>query len=131
MSAASYGPADALLQAWEDWQAAMRALLEARPGEPEEAREIRFQRIDEAAHRIREQEVCELAGVVIRLRLVCSDWLENPRIEECLAYGRPVTEGMLPAARSRLLWSVLADVELMADADEALRVASIIHGEGP
>jgi len=103
-----------LVQAWDEWRAALRASLEA-PADVAEAEEQRLDAAcDEADSRIEQLHARTPLGLAVKLRYLFHEWAAERDAQHALAHNEPITDDMLPDARSKLLWEVVRIAERLA-----------------
>ena len=103
-----------LVQAWDEWRAALRASLEA-PADVAEAEEQRLDTAcDEADSRIEQLHARTPLGLAVKLRYPFHELEVSPATQNALVYGGPIMDDLLQDDRERLGWSVVQIAERLA-----------------
>lgn len=93
-----------LVDAWKEWQAAMRAYIEGADDQPYDA-------VREVERRIEDLHARTPVGLAVKARLLFCDLEVAKDTQDALVYGRPITDDMLQDDRERLSWSVVQSLE--------------------
>lgn len=103
-----------LVDAWKEWQAAMRARLEAPDDLPEAEDQSLDRAVDEAEARLEGLPARTPLGLAVKVRYLFQMMELSREAQNALVYDKPITDEMLRDGRERFGWSVVQAAERLA-----------------